>query len=74
LLTSKEHKDLIDHGKEYKNIKERAENSEIRVKFLEGQLKDQLEEFKKLGDLLREKNRYIQYLRQKSNNPYDLPQ
>jgi len=73
LLEGKEHKELLENGREFKSMKERCESSEVRVKILEGQMRDQLEEFKKLGELLREKNRYIQFLRQKDNNPYGLP-
>jgi hypothetical protein len=74
LIQGKEHKDLLEHGKEYSNLKSRTDDAETRVKMLEGQIKDQLEEFRKLTDLLKEKNRYIEQLRRDLNNPLNLPQ
>lgn len=73
LLNGKEHTDLIQDGREFSKMKERTENAEVRVKVLEGQIRDQVEEFKKLGELLREKNKFIIELREKLNNRYNLP-
>jgi uncharacterized coiled-coil protein SlyX len=72
LITGKEHKQLMQEGREYKKLKERAMNSETRVTMLESQIKDQIEEFKQLSTLLTEKNKYIQQLRDGLNNPYNL--
>jgi hypothetical protein len=70
LIEGKEHKQLIEDGREYKNMKNRADQSETRVKMLEGQIKDQVEEFKQLTTLLNEKNRYIQQLRVSQGNVF----
>ncbi len=72
LITGKEHKQLLDDGKDYKKMKDRAMQAETRVNMLESQIKDQVEEFRHLTELLTEKNQYIQQLRQKLNNPYNL--
>ncbi|MBI2356862.1 hypothetical protein HYV12_02310 [Candidatus Dojkabacteria bacterium] len=74
LITGKEHKQLLDEGRDYKKMKDRAMSAETRVAMLESQVKDQVEEFKQLSDLLTEKNQYIQQLREKLNNPYNLSQ
>ncbi len=74
LITGKEHKQLMDDGRDYKKMKERALASETRVAMLESQIKDQVEEFRHLSDLLTEKNQYIQQLRTQLNNPYNLTQ
>ena len=72
LLTGKEHKQLLDDGRDYKKMKDRAMQAETRVKMLESQITDQVQEFKHLSDLLTEKNKYIQQLREKLNDPYNL--
>lgn len=72
LIAGKEHKQLLDDGKDYKKMKDRAMQAETRVNMLESQIKDQVEEFRHLTELLTEKNQYIQQLRQKLNNPYNL--
>ncbi|MDD3662130.1 MAG: hypothetical protein PHG63_03635 [Candidatus Dojkabacteria bacterium] len=59
LITSAEHKDMMKKGREYADLKDRSEQLETRVRMLEGQIKDQLEEFKELSNLLREKNQLI---------------
>lgn len=70
LIDGKEHKQLIEDGREFKKVKIRAEQGETRIKMLEGQIKDQVEEFKQLTQLLNEKNRYIQYLRSTVGNAF----
>lgn len=65
LLASSEHKDLIKKGREYKKLKDQADQSGARTQMLEGKIKDQLEEFKQLNQLLQEKNRHIRTLRDK---------
>lgn len=72
LITGKEHKQLMQDGRDYKKMKERALTSETRVSMLESQIKDQVEEFKQLSELLNEKNRYIKQLREDLNSPYNL--
>lgn len=67
LITGNEHKQLLQDGRDYKKQKERTLQAETRVKVLEGQIKDQIEEFKQLTNLLKEKNKYIQELREKLN-------
>ena len=63
LIASAEHKDMVKKGREYTKLKEHAEQLETRVKMLEGQLRDHVEEFRELSNLLQEKNRQIQQLR-----------
>ncbi len=72
LITGKEHKQLITDGREFSKMRDRANQAETRVKILEGQIKDQVQEFKHLSELLDEKNKHIQELRIKLNNPYNL--
>lgn len=72
LLDGKEHKQVINDGRDYKSMTSRAEKAETRVKVLESQIQDQLKEFKELTNLLREKNQHIQRLRLESDNPYDF--
>lgn len=68
LLTGNEHKQLLIDGRDYKKVKDRALQAETRVKLLEGQIVDQVEEFKELTNLLKEKNRHISELREKVND------
>lgn len=68
LITGNEHKQLLLDGRDYKKLKDRALQAETRVKVLEGQIVDQVEEFKILTNLLKEKSRYIQELREKLNS------
>lgn len=77
LITGNEHKQLLQDGRDYKKLKDRTTQAETRVKILEGQILDQVEEFKELTNLLREKNRYIQELRERINreqgiNPFHI--
>jgi hypothetical protein len=72
LLSGKEHKQLVEDGREFKKMRERATAAETKIKMLEAQNQDQLEEFKHLTKLLKEKNVYIQEMRQKLNNPYNF--
>lgn len=72
LLSGKEHKQLVEDGREFKKMRERATSAETKIKMLEAQNHDQLEEFKQLTRLLKEKNIYIQELRSKLNNPYNF--
>lgn len=67
LITGNEHKQLLLDGRDYKKLKERALQAETRVKVLEGQIRDQVEEFRQLTDLLKEKNKYIQEIRERLN-------
>lgn len=71
LTASAEHTDMIKKGREYEGIKEHAEQLESRVNMLESQIKDHVEEFRELSNLLQEKNRLIQQLR--ANNSQALP-
>lgn len=72
LLTGTEHKQLLLDGRDYKKLKERALQAETRVKLLEGQILDQVEEFKQLTTLLREKNRHISELRENLNSSQNI--
>ncbi len=72
LLDGKEHKQVIDDGRGFKKMKDRAEQAEIRSKLLQNQIQDQLQEFKELTNLLEEKNRQLKLLRQKNGNPYNF--
>ena len=63
LITSAEHTDMVKRGREYQKIKEHAGQLESRVHMLEGQIKDNVEEFRELSNLLQEKNRLIKELR-----------
>lgn len=70
LFDGKEYKQLLEDGRNYKKVEERVEQAEARVRLLEGQIKDQIEEFRNLTQLLEEKNRYIQRLRSENNIQY----
>jgi len=72
LLSGKEHKQLIAEGRDYKKTKDRAIQGETRVRMLESQIKDQIEEFKQLSNILIEKNRYITQIREQLNNRYNF--
>jgi hypothetical protein len=72
LLAGKEHKQLVEDGREFKKMRERATQAETKIKMLEAQNQDQIEEFKHLTKLLKEKNVYIQELREKLKNPYNI--
>lgn len=71
LITGKEHKQLIEDGREYKKVLDKSNKLESRVKVLEGQIKDQLEEFKQLSQLLKEKNNLIMRIREKIGTAFD---
>ena len=73
LLASAEHKDMIQKGREYEKLKDRSEQLETRVRMLEGQISDHVEEFRELSNLLQEKNRYIQELRTGQVQPLPQP-
>ncbi|MBD3329174.1 hypothetical protein GF357_01640 [Candidatus Dojkabacteria bacterium] len=73
LAEGQEHTQLIKNGKEYNKLMERLDTAESRVKKLEAQIKDELQEFKKLLQILKEKNRYIEELRKENQNPYNIP-
>jgi hypothetical protein len=73
LTASAEHTDMIKKGREYEGLKEHAEQMESRVNMLEGQIKDHVEEFRELSNLLQEKNRLIQQLRQKNSQALPHP-
>lgn len=70
LVTGKEHTELMTNGREFANMKKRAEDAEGQVKVLDGQIRDQIEEFRKLAELLKEKNRFIQQLRSRVESPF----
>jgi hypothetical protein len=72
LLAGKEHKQLVEDGREFKKMRERATQAETKIKMLEAQNQDQIEEFKHLTKLLKEKNVYIQEMRDKLKNPYNM--
>jgi len=80
LLTSAEHKYLIKKGREYDKLKNQTDQAKTQAKMLEGQIKDQIEEFKQLNILLKEKNDYIQKFRKETattrtnNKPSSVPQ
>lgn len=80
LLSSTEHKELTKKGRDFDKIKSQTGQLQTRCKMLEGQIKDQLEEFKQLNLLLKEKNQYIQELREekgaypKPGSPDNVPQ
>ncbi len=63
LLASAEHKDILSKGREFSKMKDHADQLETRVHMLEGQIKDQIEEFRELTSLLQEKNRHLHALR-----------
>jgi hypothetical protein len=73
LITSSEHKDLIKNGNQYKKLKEQTEQLQTRTKMLESQIQDQLDEFKELNILLKEKNHHIQDLRNTLAQQNNLP-
>jgi hypothetical protein len=63
LLASAEHKDTMNKGREYNKLKEHTEQLETRVHMLENQIKDQVDEFRELTNLLQEKNRHLELMR-----------
>ncbi len=72
LLSNPEHKEMVSDARKYKELKGSYDKIENRNKQMEAQIKDQIEEFKKLLQLLNEKNRYIEKLRRELNNPYNI--
>ncbi|MEA3356821.1 MAG: hypothetical protein U9Q67_00045, partial [Patescibacteria group bacterium] len=70
LLSSAEHKDMVKKGSEYEKLKTQTEQLKTKNRMLEGKIDDQLEEFKQLNILLKEKNKYIQKIRSNSTSPY----
>lgn len=72
LLDSQEHKDILNNAREYIDLKSNFDKTEDKNKKMETQIKDQIEEFKKLLQLLNEKNKYIEQLRRQLNNPYNI--
>lgn len=72
LILSKEHKELIQDGREYKKMKDRAISAEARVRMLENQIRDQVAEFQQLTNLLKEKNRHIRALREQNSGIYNI--
>lgn len=63
LIASAEHKEMMGKGREYTKLKDHAEQLETRVRMLEVQIKDQVEEFRELANLLQEKNRHLELMR-----------
>lgn len=72
LLDSQEHKDILNNAREYIDLKSNFDKTEDKNRKMEIQIKDQIEEFKKLLQLLNEKNKYIEQLRRQLNNPYNI--
>lgn len=63
LMSSAEFKEMMTKGREYTKLKEHADQLETRVRMLESQIKDQVAEFRELTNLLQEKNRHLQMMR-----------
>ena len=70
LLGTDEFKKLMEQGKEYKKLLDKYEDLSLQFQNLQGQFESQQTEFKKLLTLLEEKNRHIQDLRKKLDDPY----
>lgn len=70
LLGTEEFKKLMEQGKEYKKLLDKYEDLSLQYQNLQGQFESQQTEFKKLLTLLEEKNRHIQDLRKKLDDPY----
>lgn len=72
LISSEEFKTMISNATKYNEIKDKYNKTMQRNNQMEAQIKDQIEEFKKLLQLLNEKNKYIEKLRTELNNPYNI--
>lgn len=73
LLKSDEHTNLIEQGAKYPQAETELNTARARIQKLENQIRDELEEFKKLISLLKEKNRCIEQLRIQKSNRYAIP-
>ncbi|MBN1374297.1 hypothetical protein JW962_03125 [Candidatus Dojkabacteria bacterium] len=63
LTQTNEHNDLVQKGREFQKIKELYDSTLAKNKMYEAKIRDHIDEFKKLQEMLDEKNRYIQGLR-----------
>ncbi len=72
LINSKEHKSLLKNGREYVKVKKSLDATTSKVRILESDIKDQKKSFEELNVLLKEKNIYINELREKLKSPFEL--
>ncbi len=71
LLEGKEHKTLVENGRDYKKLKNLLDSAKSQIRGLEGQIEDQKANLKEMNLLLKEKNLHIQELREKEKNLFE---
>ena len=71
LLEGKEHKTLIENGREFKKLKNLLANAESKIKALESEIRDQKSSFEQMNSLLKEKNLHIEELRKREKHPFE---
>ena len=73
LISSDEHKKIIESALKLPGVQEELKNVRMSEKKLQQQLDDINEEIGEYKKLLSEKDKLINELREKVNNPYDFP-
>ncbi len=73
LVQSKEHKDLLEKAIKFPGVSEELKSVRISERKLQQKIEDTKQEIIELQKLLNEKNILIEQLREKANNPYDIP-
>lgn len=71
LLDSKEHKTLIENGRDYQKLKNLLEDSNSQIRALERHIKDKEANLKDMDLLLKEKNLHIKELREKEEKLFE---
>lgn len=71
LIDCKEHKTLIENGREHKKLKNLLEDSQSKINSLKAEISDQEKSLEEMNKLLKEKNLHIQELRNKENSPFN---
>jgi hypothetical protein len=71
LLKGKEHKTLLETGRNYKKLNNILEDTKSRIRLLEAQIKDQENSIKQMNLLLKEKNLHIEQLKKKDQNTFE---
>ena len=70
LLESEEHKKLLENGSKFEKTKENLQSLEDKVRELETVIETLKKEHQALSEILQEKNRHIQQLREHLNTVY----
>ena len=71
LIEGKEHKALIENGREFKKLKNLFEGTKAKIKSLEAEIRDQQASAEQMNQLLKEKNLHIDELRMKEKHPFE---